>query len=211
MIAEKTYRRYLDALVDGDRHTCTAIVEQLLPETRPKELYIDLFQASLYRIGELWEQRRISVAIEHLATAITENLLVLVYPAIFGADHINRSVIVSCTHNEHHQIGGKMVADIFEMHGWNAYFLGTNTPLEDLLAMVGAKRPDVVALSLAVPTNLGGLETALRSLAARFPEVPTIIGGQAFRWGGVHVADRYPGCRHIASLHDLETFIAEAS
>jgi hypothetical protein len=51
-----------------------------------KSLYKDLFQKSLYRVGEVWEFNRISVAREHLATAITEGFLNLIYPMLFGLE-----------------------------------------------------------------------------------------------------------------------------
>lgn len=38
-------------------------------------MYQDLVQRSLYEVGELWERGHVSVATEHLATAITESLL----------------------------------------------------------------------------------------------------------------------------------------
>ena len=93
--------------------------------------YNNLFQKSLYRVGELWESNRISVAKEHLATAITEGLLNLVYPKLFEPEQYRkgRTILISCTANEFHQIGGKMVADVCELNGWDSHFLGANTPV----------------------------------------------------------------------------------
>ena len=36
-----------------------------------------------------------------------------------------------------------MVADIMESHGWDAWFLGADTPLEDLLSLLQDKQPGV--------------------------------------------------------------------
>ncbi len=94
-----------------------------------KSLYMDLFQRSLYAVGELWELNKISVAREHLATAITESLLNLVYPRLFENTPTGKKVVVSCAANELHQIGGKIVADFFELNGWESHFLGANTPV----------------------------------------------------------------------------------
>ena len=40
-----------------------------------KIIYEKLFKISLYKIGELWEYNKISVATEHLASAIVESIL----------------------------------------------------------------------------------------------------------------------------------------
>ncbi len=61
------YDDYLAALLRGDRAQCKRIVHELLADGMPvRTLYTDVFGASLYREGELWESNRISVATEHL-------------------------------------------------------------------------------------------------------------------------------------------------
>ena len=67
---------FLAALLNGDRSRCLALTEQVLRSGIPVlALYQELYQSALYRIGELWASNRISVAREHLATAIVESLL----------------------------------------------------------------------------------------------------------------------------------------
>jgi len=84
-LSELVYEEYLAALLAGDRARCTALVEELLAAgVGLKDLYVHLFQRALYRVGELWERQRVSVAVEHLATAITERLLTLVQARLFS-------------------------------------------------------------------------------------------------------------------------------
>jgi methanogenic corrinoid protein MtbC1 len=175
------------------------------------DLYIQLFQRALYRVGELWEQNRISVAVEHMATAITESLLTLVYPLIFSAEHIGRKAVVSCVASEYHQIGGKMAADIFELNGWDGYFLGANTPPEELLRLIQQKKPDVLGLSLSVYFNMDSLCSVLDLVRSSFPDLPVVVGGQAFRWGGREKIEQYPSVTLIPTLGELESFIRRAS
>ena len=84
MITDDLYQAYLACLLAGDKAGCRRIVADLLGAAiEIKELYTDLFQRSLYEIGDLWECHEVSVAVEHLATAITDSLLHLVYPDPF--------------------------------------------------------------------------------------------------------------------------------
>ena len=69
--------------------------ELVSADTQVKHLYTDLFQRSQYRVGELWESQRISVAVEHLATAITERMLTLVHPQVFSGTARNRTINVT--------------------------------------------------------------------------------------------------------------------
>lgn len=203
------YRPYLASLLEGDRQACRTAVERLLEKQTPlRELYEGLFQRALYDVGELWERGRISVATEHLATAITESLMTLVYPRLFAAPHVGRSAVVSCVANEFHQVGGKMVADTFELHGWNGYFVGANTPVRDLLELIDEKKPDVVAMSLTVYFGIDALRKAAEAVRAEFPDTPIWVGGQAFRWGGCDRLKTIPDVDYMPSLGVLEQTLA---
>jgi methanogenic corrinoid protein MtbC1 len=208
-VSEQAFEAYLAGLIAGDRICCTSIVQGLCAAgAGVKDLYLNLFQRALYRIGELWEQHRASVAVEHLATAITERLLTLVQSQVFSAPSRNRSVIISCVAGEFHQLGGRMVADLFEMHGWRAYFLGANTPLEGLLGMIDALQPDLLGLSLSISSNLPLLTPVLDAVTATHPGLPILVGGQAFCSGDTGTFERYPGVTRIASIDDLERAMA---
>jgi methanogenic corrinoid protein MtbC1 len=208
MIEERLYQGYLKALLAGKRRQCRNMVQSLLDANiELKVLFVDLFQRSMYEIGELWENNRITVANEHLATSITESLLNLAYPALFGAEHKGKKAVISCSANEFHQIGGKIVADIFELNGWDGHFLGANLPNEDLSRFIEEVQPDVVGLSLSIIANLGNLKRGVEVIRTDFPGLDLLIGGQAFRWGGIDVIKRYPGTEYISSLDELENLI----
>ena len=199
------YERYLSALLEGERERCAAVVNELHAGHLPlRTLYVDLFQRSLYRVGELWEHNRISVATEHLATAITERLITLVQPQLFSGPRRERSIVVACVADEYHQLGGRMAADLFELHGWRGYFLGANTPHESLLKMIAQRQPALVGLSLSISFNLPSLLAALDALRGSFPDLPVIVGGQAFRWGGARQLSRYEQVTLVGSIDELE-------
>jgi methanogenic corrinoid protein MtbC1 len=208
MITQSIYDSYLDALLVGNRQECTKIVQELLGgQIRIRDLYTDLFQKSLYQVGELWESNKITVAREHLATAITEGLLNLVYPELFKGERRQKKIVVSCAANEFHQIGGKMIADIFEINGWDAYFLGANTPADHMLAFIDDEKPDLAALSLSIYFNMPALKNALDAVHTHFPNLDILVGGQAFRWGGENIIKKFKNTNLITSMDDLEKMI----
>ena len=210
MIQPDVYDQYFKALLDGDRSACTRMVQQLLDSGIDiKTLYRQLFEKSLYQVGELWESNQISVAREHLVTAITENLLNLIYPYLFKKRHLSKKAVISCAANEYHQIGGKMVADIFEMSGWDSYFLGANTPVDQMVAFIHETRPDLVGLSLSIYFNLPSLEKGLDAITTEFPTLDIIVGGQAFRWGEITLLNRFKQVSYLSSLDELEQQLKE--
>jgi len=207
---EEVYRAYLNALLAHDRQACRAnFLQWLEADTGLRSTYEDLVRRSLYEVGDLWERGRISVATEHLATAISESLLNLTYPRLFARPRSGKSAVIACVPNEYHQIGGKMVADMFELNGWRGYFVGANAPVGDVIQLVAEKRPEVVALSGATSFSLAKVISAAAEIRAAFPEVAILAGGQAFRWGGKERVERLPGVRCLTSLGDLEAWILE--
>ena len=160
-------------------------------------------------MGELWETNRISVAKEHLATAITEGLLNLTYPRLFErtSNQSRKTSVISCAANEFHQIGGKMVADLFELNGWNGHFLGANTPVDHMLEYIQETKPELVGLSLSVYFNIESLKKGVEAIRTNFKNLDIFVGGQAFRWGGRDIIKRYTGTEYIPSLDALEKSI----
>jgi methanogenic corrinoid protein MtbC1 len=208
---ETVYDGYLAALLAGNKGECSRIVTNLLEGgITVRALYRELFQRAMYQVGDLWEHNRISVAREHLATSVTEFLLTLVYPRIFAVEHCGRKAVVACVANEYHQLGAKMVADIFELNGWDGYFLGANTPVTDLLALIEEKQPDFLALSLSVYFNLPTLLDTLKIVRESFANLDILVGGQAFRWGGAASVVNFPRVTCLESIDELEELLRRA-
>lgn len=208
MITEEIYHTYLSFLLSGNKRECTTITQKLLDQNVSiYDLYINLFQTSMYQVGNMWENNKISVAVEHMATSITEGLLNLIYPAIFSAEHIGKSAIISCVPNEFHQLGAKMVADIFELNAWDGYFLGANTPSIELLRIIDEKKPDLLGLSMSIYFSLPSLEQTIQMVQASYPRLDIVVGGQGFLWGGVDIIVKYSNVTYVDSLTILEQLI----
>jgi methanogenic corrinoid protein MtbC1 len=118
-----------------------------------------------------------------------------------------QTAVVSCAANEHHQLGGRMVADIFEANGWRGYFIGANLPAGNLLQLLREKRPDAVALSLALPFNLDPLVRMAEAVRAEFPALPILVGGQGVDRAARERIERIEGARCLATLVELEDWI----
>jgi methanogenic corrinoid protein MtbC1 len=205
MITEELYSDYLSKLLSGDREGCKLIVTNLLNDgIQVRELYENLFQRSMYEVGTLWETNKISVALEHLSTSITESLVNLAYPLIFSAEHNGRRAVITCTPGEYHQLGARMVADYFEMNGWDGYFVGAETSVKELYKIIEEKNPDILAVSMSVYFNLLQLSEFINYVSHKYPNLTILLGGQGFRWGGDTLFKDLGKVYVIHSLKELE-------
>lgn len=199
---------FLNSLLTGNRNICSKIInDHLNSQMSIENLYENLIKTSLYKVGELWEFNKISVATEHLASAIVEAILNEIYPTVTSKEKNEKKVIVSCVENEFHQIGIKMVSDIFELNNWNSYFLGANTPTNELISYAKTIKPDILAISLSIYFHLPILEIMIQKIRNEFPDLLILVGGQAFQKGGNDVISKYSNVTYLPDLHSIDLYI----
>lgn len=123
---------FLESLLSGNHSVCSRIVNNYLDnKISIEELYENIIKKSMYEVGAMWEDNRIGVATEHLAPSIVERILNEVYEKVIPDKALNKKALVACVENEYHQIGIKMISDVFEMNGWTSHFFGASTSNEE--------------------------------------------------------------------------------
>jgi methanogenic corrinoid protein MtbC1 len=175
-----TYAAYLAALRAGNRRAAFAVVDRAADDgMQLGDVYMDVFQPALREIGRLWQENQISVADEHLATAITQAAMARLFERSFEwSDEGRPSILAACGDTERHEVGLRMLCDMLEARGWNADYLGASVPVESLVQMVTARRPTVVALSVALPPHVPRLRAMVTALRAALGDAtPVIIAG----------------------------------
>ncbi|WP_347838324.1 cobalamin-dependent protein [uncultured Draconibacterium sp.] len=200
--------KYLECLLRGNRSACSRLVHRFLKENNSiNDLYENVLKVALYDIGVLWENNKISVATEHLATAITEGILNELFEQIISTNRFNRKVVLTCVENERHQVGIKMVADVYEMQGWESYFLGTGIPTHELKRYLREEEPEILAISLSIYFNYKKLIHTIEAVRADFPNLLIIVGGQAFNHVNVSALEKIDKVFYFHDLYVLEQFI----
>jgi len=179
-----TRKVFLAAILGGQRRAALGSVEEALRTGHNHvDIYVNVFAASLHRVGELWEQNKISVAQEHMATSITQYAIANIYPRLVPAAVPRGSMIVTGVSGELHQIGANLVADAMEAKGWGVHFLGSNVPHSSVLAAVEESSATVLCISTTIVANLpfvAELVNVVRSkLSERAPKI--VLGGAAYR------------------------------
>jgi MerR family transcriptional regulator, light-induced transcriptional regulator len=202
------YDPFLAFLLQGNRAECSKLVDALIEQkVSHRDIYEDLFKRALYDVGELWQQNRISVATEHMATALIEGLIHRIAAQKAPTETSKKKILSACVESEQHQVGIKMVSDIFEAHGWESIFAGASMPKSELMRFIEEQNPDLVAISLNIYFHLNELLDTLSLLREKFPHIPVIIGGQAFRHGGESIAEDFIDVTLISDLEELEHYI----
>jgi MerR family transcriptional regulator, light-induced transcriptional regulator len=176
-------RSYLNALLRGTRQLAATLINSAANGgTDVREIYLRVFQPVLYEIGRLWQNNEISVAQEHYASATTQQVMSQLYPHIFNADRRGKVLVAACVSGDLHEIGLRMVADYFEMAGWDTHYLGANVPMPDLLDLVLERRADMLALSVTMIFDLPAIRDTIEAVRKRekCENLPILVGGNPF-------------------------------
>lgn len=130
--------------------------------------------------------KRICIWKEHVKTAIVRTIVENCYTyVITKRNHLNypkRGVAaILCPPEEYHDLGARMVADFFTIAGYEAIFVGSNTPYQDFYNAVDVIRPEVVAISVSNYYNLVAAKKMIEELkkALDYP-LNIVVGGSAF-------------------------------
>ncbi len=196
---------YLDALLlHADRTKARDLVMGLVKRGVPvRDVYMDVFQPVLYETGRLWQLQKISVGQEHYVTASTQQVLALFYlQFIAGNKNLakkGRTLVAASVSGELHEVGIRMVADFFEMDGWDTYYIGANSPSSSIIRMMKEREATVVAISSTMSFHIPEVYSLIRAIRESPDTRDTIIiiGGYPFNvvldlWKKVG-ADGYAG------------------
>ena len=64
------------------------------------------------------------------------------YPLLFSSERRNRTLLCARPGTELHEMGARMVADIFENDGWDSIYLGAAVPEDAMLEAIRREFPE---------------------------------------------------------------------
>jgi DNA-binding transcriptional MerR regulator/methylmalonyl-CoA mutase cobalamin-binding subunit len=141
-------------------------------------LFLDAVVAPLLRVmGEEWKAGRLTVAQEHLATAMIQRVLegmihFLVPP------HGAPNLLVATLSGEQHKMGALLAATAAAAEGWRVTYLGPDLPADEIAAAAVAAGARVVGVSIVHLAEPERTLTELRTVRTRLPaSVPLLAGG----------------------------------
>jgi methanogenic corrinoid protein MtbC1 len=176
-------QEYLAFLLQGERQRASQLIlEAVEGGVSLQDIYLQVLQPCQHEIGRLWQMNRISVAQEHYCTAATQLVMSQLYPYLFRTERVGRTLVATCIAGDLHEVGVRMVSDLFELSGWDTYYLGANTPLSSIVQTVCEKRADVLAVSATIAPHLKAVEELIIQVRST-PDcsaVKVLVGGYPF-------------------------------
>lgn len=140
-------------------------------------VFIDeVVSPALVQIGHGWSERSVSIAQEHMATAVFRRVLgwlLRVYEVSSGAPRI----VVATPPSHGHELGALMAAASAAAEGWSVTYLGPDLPVADLVSAAAQAQARAVAISAVYQPDSADLLRTLREVRAGLPESVSLLAG----------------------------------
>lgn len=184
--AEAQLRAELEtAIADRDRAQAASVVSSAVREGHVAldDVYTRVLTPLLIDTGAAWAAGSTSVWQEHFASSVVRTVIESLAPDVAeaaAAAPAQGTVVLACPSGEQHDLGLRMLADRLALRGWKAYFLGADTPADEVVAAAKALSADTVVLSAATHYNLVLLRAFVDQVKAGLPGARIGVGGPAF-------------------------------
>lgn len=173
-------REYARALLSGDEVAAELAVRDAIDASlSTAEIDDEIIAPALWLIGRLWERGEISVADEHLATAISLRVLALQREASRTVrDRAGRKAMLAAPAGELHIVALQMIANLLRDAGYTVLMLGPDVPFGALAEAAGRHEPDVICLTATMADASDRVMLAIHEAQRGWPGAGYIVGGR---------------------------------
>jgi len=153
-------------------------------------LYSEILAPALNNMYCSLSDKDVCIWKEHVRTAIVRTIVECCYPFVIEMSDKNLhkgSAVILCPPEEYHDLGARMAADYLTICGYNAVFVGSNTPYFDFYNAVEKIKPDLIAISVSNYYNLVVTKKIIEDLRKKtYSKI--IVGGYAFSMNNANSA-----------------------
>lgn len=179
--------RYVVALLEGDRRVATSLVLDAAERDGldVPTIYADVLAPAQRELGRMWHLNEGSVAEEHFVTSTTTALMATLMASATPREPHGKVVVASAVGGDLHDVGTRMVADLFELDGWRVVFLGANVPADDIGHAVRDFGADLLVISATLAAQRREVADAIATVRDVVTEsdrerCAVLAGGAAF-------------------------------
>lgn len=185
-----------------ERHDRAAAVAVALEAVETGEvdiptLYRDVLVPAIRQVGSDWQSGRTRVWEEHLASAVVRTIVEALFPRVqalkAAAEPAGRGVLLACVVDERHDLGLRMLADMFDLAGWDTHYLGADTPTMQIADAAAQLEVELVVLGAVTLHERLQTRHVIDELRRRLPAARILVacGGDVCDSGGLEPGDLF--------------------
>jgi len=130
------------------------------------------------KIGILWLTNHINPAQEHIVSNIIRQKLMAGIDQLIPAFRVDKTILLFLPEGEFHELGLLFMQYMLKTRGVPVIYLGANSPMKEVEAVVKCRKPDYIYIHITSPGNKFNFERFLTGVCHSAPSIPIVISGQ---------------------------------
>jgi methanogenic corrinoid protein MtbC1 len=173
---------YLERCLSGDPQGAIRLVLDAVDNGLDLfDAYVDVIAAAQREVGTLWHNSQIGIHEEHLVTSTTLSLMTLLAHREKPTESVDKTMVGAALGDDSHDIGIRMISDLFTIAGWRTICLGGRLPAEELAEAVSDFEADLLVVSATLIPHLLTVRDAIQMVREASPAVRVLVGGLALQ------------------------------
>ncbi len=173
---------YLQQVLEGNVADAIATVRRAAENGLDhRGVYLEVLLPAQREIGRLWHLGDVSIAEEHLVSATTQRSMAVLANTAPAVQANGKTLVAAALSGNTHDIGLRAIADLFQLEGWRAIFVGSDVPMRDLPSTLTFFEADLLLLGATLSTQIQKVSETIRLVRDRCErDVKIVVGGAAF-------------------------------
>lgn len=148
-----------------DEPAAQAVLDRLFIGFGLRQALSEVILPVLDRLGQRWADGQVNVAQEHFASNIIAGRLRSL--AQGWGEGVGPPAILACPPGERHELGLLAFGLALRERGWRITYLGADTPLDDIAAILDEVPAAIVVLAAVTPQRFLDAADEIKTIAAR--------------------------------------------
>lgn len=177
--SEELTDNLLNVLLEFNSAQAHELLNQAFSLYTVEKTVMDILGPLLIKVGDLWEEGKITTAHEHFASSFLRSRLEGLSTSFPHSSFLPKAIAV-CGPGERHELGLLIFTLYLRRKGFEVIFLGTSLAEHDIEVVIEQVDPKFVFLSCTLEINKEGTLALADDLSEKYKDLFIGIGGIAF-------------------------------
>ena len=176
---KKSKQQLFKKLTDGNLDECIKIYKNYVEIFNIADFFDKILRPVMNQIGEEWDNGKLPIATEHVASNVAQTLVKIIMEQISGTGN-KKKVLLCVPVGEEHHIGCDVLETYLTIKGFKVFNMGTSIPTDSILDFIKMKKPDVLLISITIGDNILAGQRLAKKIREK-SKIPILIGGYAMQ------------------------------
>lgn len=164
-------------LTEGDIHGAIEAYDEYIKLFETEDFFDRILKPVMTQIGDEWENGKLDIATEHVASNIAQILVRIILDRI-SVNVTKKKVLICVPMGEEHHLGCDVIESYLMSKGYKVFNMSTSIPSESIVKYSLENKPDVILISITLKDNIKAGQRLVNKIMEQ-TNIPIFVGGFA--------------------------------